>query len=100
MKNILSAIILLGTLQGCAAVPLVGLAAGVGGVALSKDSAANNTEWAGKMSVMNCTQLRNELVRLEKKKNLLTTLNPVSLTGSQIASVKSTMHMRRCKLPA
>ena len=100
MKNIFGAIILLGILQGCAAVPLIALGTTVGGVALSKKSGENTTEWAGKMSAMNCSQLRAELVRLEKKRNILTAINPINFTGTQVASVKNTMRARKCRMPA
>lgn len=100
MKNIIGAFIVLRTLQGCMASPFAGAAAGLGGLVEIKKSGEQTTVWATKVDRMNCSQKRAELVRLQKKNNILSSLKPADNIGQKVSALKSTMIWQRCRLPA
>lgn len=100
MKNIVGVLLIAGTLQGCMAAPIIGAAAGMGGLVAIKKSGEDITVWSARVSRMNCSQMRTELVSLEKKRNILSALNPASTTGTKVSTLKSVLIQRGCRLPA
>lgn len=94
MKTIFLTVLILSTQLGCAG-PIIGLAM----IAAANKSAEETPVWSAKVSRMNCSQLRRELISLNKKKNVLGVLMPGQASAKR-GAVKSVMIQRGCRLPA
>lgn len=85
------ALLVAGTMmQGCGVVALGAI----------KQNAANLTDWGSRVEHMNCSQMRSELVNLNKRSGFVSNMVPGNNTATKIATLKTHMRRSGCRIPA